>query len=140
MNKFLQLNRLIIFFISIGLLVLAFEIYLQHFDQLQEKPVMWTPIVFGFTGGLSGLLMTLIFNRLSYYSFLVLMTISILVGTLGLFLHNRWRFPSFSAFLFHGKPLDFEILTTYTPLLSPSSFIAIGGLGILVAIFNRWGN
>ncbi len=140
MSKFLQLNRLVVFFISLGFLILAFEIYLQHYDLLPEKSIMWTPIVFGLTGGIFGLLIVLIFNRPSYYLFLLLMISSMLVGALGLFLHNRWRLNSLEAFLFQGKPLDFEILTTYTPLLAPSSFIAIGGFGILVAVFNKWGN
>lgn len=138
MKSFFQLNRLIVFFISIGYLVLSFEIYLQHYDLLPEKKIMWTPIIFGLVGGIIGLLITLAFNKLSYYLFFVLMFISICVGTLGLFLHNRWRFPKFIDSLFHGKPFDFGILTTYTPLLAPSAFIAIGTLGILIAIFQRW--
>lgn len=139
MQSFFKLNRLVVLFISFGFLVLSFEIYLQHYDQLAHKKIMWTPIIFGLVGGIVGLLITLLFNRLSYYLFFILMSISICVGTLGLYLHNRWRFPSFIDFLLHKKPFDFEILTTYTPLLAPSAFIAIGGLGILIAIFQRWG-
>ena len=139
MKSFFQLNRLVVLFISIGYLVLSFEIYLQHYDQLAEKHIMWTPVIFGLVGGMIGLLITLIFNRVSYYLFFVLMFVSICVGSLGLFLHNRWRFPKIIDFLFHGKPFDFEILTTYTPLLAPSAFIAIGGLGILIAIYHEWG-
>ena len=138
MKHFLQLNRLIVLFISLGLFVLSFEIYLQHHDLLPEKKIMWTPIIFGLIGGIIGLLITIIFNRLSYYLFFVLMLVSISIGTLGLFLHNRWRFPATMDFLFHGKAFDFSILTTYTPLLAPSAFIAMGGLGILVAVFQPW--
>lgn len=101
---------------------------------------MWTPVIFGLVGGLTGLFITIMFNRFSYYLFFLLMFISICVGTLGMFLHNRWRFPKLIECLCHSKLFDFEILTTYTPLLAPSAFIAIGGLGILVALFNRWGD
>lgn len=135
----MQFNRIIVFFISLGLLILSFEIYLQHFDQLNDKKVMWTPIIFGLVGGILGIFITFIFNRVSYYVFFVLMSFSILVGTLGLFLHNKWRLLIFYDSIFHGKSLAFEILTTYTPLLAPSSFIAIGSLGILVAICHGWG-
>ena len=136
----MQFNRLIVFFISIGYFVLAFEIYLQHYDLLPDKKIMWTPIVFGTVGGAAGILIGLFFNRVSYYFFVFLMLISIYVGTLGLYLHNRWRFPKIIDFLYHHKPFEFEILTTYTPLLAPSAFVAIGGLGILVALFHKWGN
>ena len=139
MKNYLRLNRLIVLFISIGYLVLSFEIYLQHYDQLQDKKIMWTPIIFGLVGGVSGIFITLIFNRLSYYLFFVLMIASIIVGTLGLYLHNRWRLPAVYDFLFQGKPFNFEILTTYTPLLAPSSFIAMGTLGISIAIYHKWG-
>ena len=40
----------------------------------------------------------------------------------------------------NGKGFNFEILTTYTPLLAPSAFIAMGSLGILVAMFHKWGD
>ena len=130
--------RLIVFFLGIGFFVLSFEIYLQHYDLLSDKKIMWTPVVFGFAGGLVTVLIALFFNKIGYYLFYLVMFISILVGSLGLYLHNRWRFPSFIDFLFHGKEFNFEILTTYTPLLAPSAFIAMGSLGILVAMFHKW--
>ena len=139
MKSILKLNRLIVFFISIGYLVLAFEIYTQHFDQLAEKKIMWTPIIFGVVGGIVGLIIAFYFNKLSFYFFHLLMFTSILVGCLGLYLHNRWRLPAFINFLFYKKPFDFQILTTYTPLLAPSAFIVMGGLGLLIAIFEGWG-
>lgn len=129
-----------VFFIATGFLVLSFEIYLQHYPQLYEKKIMWTPIIFGIVGGLTTLLIALIFNRISYYLFIFVMLLSCIVGFLGLFLHNRWRFPSFIDFLFHHKPFDFEVLTTYTPLLAPSAFIAMGTLGLLLAIYESWKN
>ena len=138
MNKFFQLNRLIVLFIGIGLLVLSFEVYLMHYDQLAAKKIMWTPIIFGSVGGFIVILISLIFNRISYYLFLIIMGVSICVGFLGLYLHNRWRFSAIINTLFFHKLFDFEILTTYTPLLAPSVFIAIGGLGILVALFESW--
>lgn len=140
MKSILRLNRLIVFFISFGYLVLAFEIYIQHFDQLAEKKIMWTPIIFGVVGGILGLIIVFSFNKLSYYLFYFLMFTSILVGSLGLYLHNKWRLPAFINFLFHKKQFNFEILTTYTPLLAPSAFIAMGGLGLLIAVFEGWGN
>ena len=132
-----QLNRLIIFFLGSGFLVLAFEIYLQHYELLSDKKITWLPIIFGLCGGVLMLLVALFLNRFSYYIFFVLMVISILVGILGLYLHNKWRLPSLTSFLLYGKEFDFEILTTYTPLLAPSSFIAIGILGILIVSFQR---
>lgn len=138
MSKFLKLNRLIVLFVGIGLLVLSFEVYLMHHDQLATKTIMWTPIIFGAVGGTSVILISIIFNRISYYLFLMVMGISICVGFLGLYLHNRWRFSAIVNTLFFHKPFDFEILTTYTPLLAPSAFIAIGGLGIIIALFERW--
>ncbi len=136
----IRFNRLIVFFLATGLLVLAFEIFLQHYPLLNEKPATWIPIVFGSIGGILISLIVLIFNRLSYYLFLILMTISILVGTLGLYFHNRWRFPAIKDFIFNSKPFDFQILTTYTPLLAPSAFAAIGVLGIILALYYQWGN
>ena len=138
MGKIFKLNRLIVLFIGIGLLVLSFEIYLMHYDQLAVKKIMWTPVIFGSIGGLSVILISIIFNRISYYLFLIVMGLSACVGFLGLYLHNRWRFPAIINTLFFHKPFDFEILTTYTPLLAPSAFIAIGGLGVLIALFERW--
>ena len=138
MNKFFQLSRLIVLFIGMGLLVLSFEVYLMHYDQLATKRIMWTPIIFGSIGGFTIILISLIFNRMSYYLFFVVMGISICVGFLGLYLHNRWRFSAIINTLFFHKPFDFEVLTTYTPLVAPSAFIAIGGLGILVAIYDKW--
>ena len=138
MNKCFQLNRLIVFFIATGFFVLAFEIYLEHYDILSDKKLSWTPIIFGTIGGTITLLISLVFNKISYYLFFVVMAISISVGSCGLYLHNVWRFPAFADFFFHKKPLNFEILTQFTPLLAPSAFIAIGGLGILVAVFDSW--
>ena len=140
MKKSMLFARLIVFSLGIGFFVLGFEIYLQHYDLLNEKRIMWTPIVFGFAGGVVTVLIALFFNKIGYYLFYLVMFISILVGSLGLYLHNRWRFPSFIDFLFHGKGFNFEILTTYTPLLAPSAFIAMGSLGILVAMFHKWGD
>lgn len=140
MDKFFRFNRLIVFFIGIGLLILSFEIFLQHYDLLSEKKQTFIPIIFASVSGILIMLIVLIFNRASYCLFLFLMSISVLVGTLGLYFHNRWRFPAFRDFLFNGKEFDFQILTTYTPLLAPSAFIAIGGLGILVALYYEWGN
>lgn len=119
-------------------MVLAFEIYLQHYDILNDKKLAWTPIIFGTVGGIITLLISLVFDRISYYLFFVIMIISISVGSCGLYLHNVWRLPAFANFFFHKKPFNFEILTQFTPFLAPSAFIAIGGLGILVAVFDSW--
>ena len=138
MKKFFQLNRLIVLFIGIGLFVLAFEIYLMHYEQLSVKRIMWTPIIFGFAGGLTGIFIVIFFNKASYYLFIILMVLSSLVGTLGLILHNRWRFSAFTDLLLHHKSFPFEILTTYNPFLAPSAFIGISCIGLLVAIFEKW--
>lgn len=138
LKKLIPLNRLIVFFISCSYLILAFEIFTKHFKHLSHNPITWTPIIFGTTAGLSGFLITFMFNRISYNLFCILMIISIGVGTLGLYLHNRWRFHVIIDSLFYGKPFNFEILTIYTPLLAPSSFIAMGVLGILIAVYEKW--
>ena len=139
MSKYFQLNRLIVFFIAIGFFVLAFEIYLDHYNILQDKKPSWIPIIFGISAGIITTLILVIFNRISYYLFFVVMFLSICVGILGLYFHNLWRFQALANHLFHQKPLAFQILTEFTPLLAPSAFIAIGGLGILIAVFNSWG-
>lgn len=138
MKDFFKLNRLVVLFIAFGLMVLAFEVYLQHYLRLSQKSIMWLPIIFGIVGGFLTLLIVIIFNNLCYYLFILLMTCSMVVGTLGLYFHNRWRFPEIVGYLFHGKPFDFETLITFTPPLAPSAFIAMGGLGILIAIFEGW--
>ncbi len=138
MKKYISFNRLVVFLIAVGYLILAWEIYLQHYDQLNEKKIMWVPIVFGLVSGFLGILITMSFQRVSYYLFVFLMSVSICVGGLGIFLHNRWRGVRFRDFLLYGKPFDFEILTTYTPLLAPSAFVAIGILGIMVAYYFPW--
>lgn len=136
--KPLKLNRLIVLFIGTGLLVLAFEIYLMHYAQLSSKKIMWLPVIFGAIGGIGVISISIVFNRLSHYLFILVMLLSSSVGLLGLYLHNKWRFSSIFNSLFLHKPFDFEILTTYTPLLAPSAFMAIGGLGILIALFDKW--
>ena len=140
MSKYFQFNRLIVFFIATGFFVLAFEIYLEHYNILNDKKLSRIPVIFGIAGGITTLLISLIFNRISYYLFFVVMSISICVGFYGLYLHNLWRFQAFANFFLHKGPLSFEILTEFTPLLAPSAFIAMGGLGILVGVFNSWGN
>ena len=138
MKNFWKLNRLVVLFISFGFLVLSFEIYLQHYDLLGQKKIMWTPIIFGFLGGLIGISIVIFFNKASYYLFVILMVLSSLVGTLGLILHNRWRFPAFTDLLLHHKSFPFEMLTVYSPFLAPSAFIGISCIGLVVAIFEKW--
>ncbi len=138
MKKIWGLNRIIVLFISIGYFVLSFEVYLQHYDQLQDKQIMWTPILFGLIGGLIEIFIVICFNKASYYLFFVLMSCSVCVGLLGLYLHNKWRLKIVKEYFVSNKSINFEILTTYTPLLAPSSFIAIGVLGILVACYFPW--
>ena len=140
MKNVISFNRLIVFFLSIGLLILSFEVYLQHFDQLGQRKIMWLPIFFGLVGGLLGLLVLILFNKSSYYLFICLMVASCFIGTLGLYLHNKWRFHHFQQLLSNSSEFNFEILTTYTPLLAPSAFVAIGMLGLLVTIYYRWGD
>ncbi|GEM_PF-3085225 len=135
LNRFIPFFRIIIFSLGIGLCTLAFEIYLQHFEVLSDKKIAWTPIVFGSIGGFVLILVSLFFNRFSLNLFVLCMFLSCLVGFLGLYLHNIWRFKSFKEFLFHGKSLDMGVLTSYTPLLAPSAFCAIGMLGILLFIY-----
>ena len=139
MQTFFRLNRLLVLFIGLGLIVLAFEVFTMHYDRIFSNHVMWTPVIFGVTGGILTLLIFLLFTRLSYYGFILIMLMSACVGFLGLYFHNRWRFPIFYDFFFHHKPFAFNVLTTFTPFLAPSAFIAIGGLGILVAFFEPWG-
>ena len=74
MKKIWGLNRIIVLFISIGYFVLSFEVYLQHYDQLQDKQIMWTPILFGLIGGLIEIFIVICFNKASYYLFFVLMS------------------------------------------------------------------
>lgn len=140
MNSFFKLNRLIVLFLGIGFLALAFEVYTMHYEQLSSKPQMWIPIVFGSFAGvvivLSGIFF---FNRLFFHFFRFLMILSCFVGLLGLYFHNKWRFPQIFDFLFLHKPLDFEIFITYTPVIAPSAFIAMGGLGLLISFFEGWG-
>ncbi len=139
MNKYFQLNRLIVFFLAIGLLVLGFEIYLEHYHILEDKKAAWIPVIFGFVGGIITLLVGMLFNRFSYYCFQVIMTCSVIVGCMGMYFHNLWRLQALVNYFVNKKPIGFEILTEFTPLLAPSAFCAMGGLGILIAIFNSWG-
>ena len=135
LNRFTPFFRIIIFSLGIGFWILAFEIYLQHFEVLSGKRIAWTPIIFGTISGFVLILVSLLFNRLLLNLFVLFMFLSCLVGFLGLYLHNIWRFKSFKEFLFHGKPVEMGILTSYTPLLAPSAFCAIGMLGILLFIY-----
>ena len=138
MKKLIPLNRLIVFYIACGLLVFALEVYLQHYSRLQDTKIMWTPIIFGLTGGIMCLGVAIVFNRLSYYLFIILMNLSILVGLMGLYFHNKWRYPAFADLLFHAKALHMEMLTTFTPLVAPAAFIALGVLGLSVAFYEKW--
>jgi hypothetical protein len=138
MQRLFSLNRIIVLFLSIGLLVLAFEVFLQHYNKLFERRPMWIPIIFGSVGGLIGLFIFIIFNRFSYYLFLLLMILSMIVGTLGLYFHNNWRFPLILSSLRSAELVSIEFLTTKPPFLAPSAFIAMGGLGILIAFYLSW--
>ena len=133
-----SLNRLVVLGIGLGFLALAFEVYLMHYKQLSERDIMWTPIIFGIVGGISSILIFIFFHKLTFYVFQALMLISIFVGGLGLYLHNQWRLPAVMNSVFNQSPFNFEILTTYTPLLAPSAFMAMGGLGILISFYHRW--
>lgn len=139
MQDFLKLNRLLIFFIGIGLIVLSFEVFTMHYNRIFSNVIMWIPVIFGLVGGILTLLIFLLFTRLSYYVFFLIMFVSIIVGFLGMYYHNYWRFPVFYDFFFHYKPIPFTVFTTFTPFLAPSAFIAIGGLGFLIAFFEPWG-
>jgi len=138
MKSLLNLNKLIVLFISIGYLVLATDIYAEHFNRLPESKVMWIPIVFGLTAGLLGFLIVLVFNKASYFIFLALMFISSFVGMAGMYFHNQWRIPMIKEFL-SGKHLDLASFVSFTPLLAPSAFLAMAGLGFLIAYFEPWG-
>lgn len=135
----ISFNRLVLFFLSVGFLVLSFEVFLLHYQGLNEKKVMWTPIIFGLIGGILGIFSSVLFNRLTYYLSCLIMFMAIIVGTMGLYFHNQWRFPLFINFVLKGIPFPLESLTTVPPLLAPSAFIAMGSLGILLAIFMPWG-
>lgn len=135
MDKYLKLNRLIVLFISIGFIVLAFEIYLVHYIHIKANNYFaYIPIVFGFVAGSIGCLIFLLFNRVSFFVFNVLMLLSNVVGLLGLYFHNKWRFPDILK-----NPLDMELLTVFTPVIAPSAFCAMGALGLLIAYFEPWG-
>jgi hypothetical protein len=137
LDRFIPFFRIIIFSLGIGLGVLAFEIYLQHYEVLSDKKITWTPVVFGSVGGIVLIFVSLFFNRFSLIFFALCMIISCLVGLLGLYLHNIWRFKSFKELIFNAKPLDMGVLTSFTPLLAPSAFCAIGMLGLLLFIYMK---
>lgn len=139
-SDFLKLNRIVVLFIGTGLMILAFEIYFEHYYQLNFNKFTWIPIFFGSISGALCILIALFFNRLGYYLFNFLMAVSIFVGTLGLYFHNKWRFPFVYDFFINHKAFEINVLTDYTPLIAPSAFAAIGSLGILIAYFHRWGD
>lgn len=134
----IKFNRLIVLFISIGLFVLSFEIFLEHYYGLSENKKMFIPIFYGAIGGICGMYSAITFKAKSYYLFLSNMICSLMVGILGLYFHNAWRYLSISSALANKESIDLEIFTTYTPLLAPSAFCAIGGLGLLTAFYQPW--
>ena len=138
MKDFLKLNKLLVLFISTGFIVLAIDIYAEHFNRLSDTKIMWIPIIFGIVAGLLGFVIVFLFNRISYILFLVLMFCSSLVGLTGLYFHNKWRFPMIKEFFLDGKVLDLPSFVTFTPLLAPSAFLAMAGLGLLIAFFEPW--
>lgn len=138
MKDFLKLNRLLVLFISIGYMVLAMDIYAEHFNGLSAKTVMWIPIIFGVIASILGVLIFILFNKFSYYLFIFLMVISSAVGLLGLYFHNKWRYPMVVESILNSKTLDFSALVSFTPILAPSAFLAMAGLGILICFFEPW--
>lgn len=138
MSKLFPLNRTVVLFLSIGLLMLSCEIFFQHHHGLPEKKHMWIPIIFGLCGGIVGLFITIIFNKVSYYLFLVLITLSMIVGALGLYFHNQLRVRLILFLLLQHEPVSIDFLATKPPLFAPSSFIAIGLLGLLIALHLPW--
>ena len=138
MKSFLKLNRLLVLFISMGYMVLAMDIYAEHFNGLSVKSIMWIPIVFGSVASILGILVFILFNKVSYYLFIVLMFLSSVVGLLGLYFHNKWRYPMVLEALFHSGIIDFSVLSSFTPIFAPSAFLAMAGLGFLVICFEPW--
>lgn len=138
MKNFLKLNRLLVLFISVGYLVLAMDIYAEHFNGLSVKSVMWIPVVFGVIAFVLGVLVFVFFNKVSYYLFIILMGLSSIVGILGLYFHNKWRYPMIVEALLNPKSLDLGALVSFTPILAPSAFLAMAGLGILISFFEPW--
>ena len=138
MKNFLKLNRLLVLFTSIGYMVLAMDIYAEHFNGLSLKSVMWIPIVFGVVASVLGILVFILFNRASYYLYIVLMFLSSIVGLLGLYFHNKWRYPMIVEILNNPKSLDFSSFVSFTPILAPSAFLAMAGLGLLIVYFEPW--
>ncbi len=137
MNNFLKLNRILVLFISTGLIVLAFDIYAEHYQRLADNKIMWIPIIFGLIGGIVGIGVAVVFNKISYYVFQVSMLISMIVGSLGMYFHNKWRVPMILEFL-SGKEFDFSAFATFTPILAPSAFIAMGMMGLIITFFEKW--
>lgn len=138
MKDFLKLNRLLVLFISFGYLILAMDIYAEHFNGLSVKSVMWIPIIFGVVASILGILIFILFNKFAYYLFIVLMLCSSVVGFLGLYFHNKWRYPMIVEALFHSGAIDFNALVSFTPIFAPSAFLAMAGLGILICFFEPW--
>lgn len=139
MKNIIRFNRIFVFFLSAGFLVLGFEVFLQHYVGLEERPQMWIPIIFGGVGGFFGIIIFILFNRVSLILFYGLMLVSIVVGMMGLYFHNELRVPLIVKTLFAGNIFPFESLTANPPLLAPSAFVAIGTIGALVAFYFPWG-
>lgn len=138
MQNLLKLNRLLVLFISIGYMVLAMDIYAEHFNGLSVKSVMWVPIVFGIAASVLGIVVFIVFNKFSYYLFIVLMFFSSIVGLLGLYFHNKWRYPMVLEAIKKSQSIDFSSFVSFTPILAPSAFLAMAGLGILICFFEPW--
>jgi len=124
--------------LSGGLLILAFEVYLQHFEKLSEIKIMWTPVIFGVVGGLLGVFISIFFNTISYYLFVVIMGVSMVVGSMGLYFHNKWRIPLILSSLADKEPVSIEFLVVNPPLLAPSAFVGLGVIGLLLAFYQPW--
>ena len=68
------------------------------------------------------------------------MTLSMVVGTLGLYFHNQLRVRLILSSLFSHTPINISFLATKPPLFATSSFIAMGLLGLLIALCLPWKN
>ncbi len=134
-----NLNRIIVLFVSIGFLALAIDIYAEHYQGLTQSKIMWIPIIFSLIAALSGFFITIIFNRFTYYYFTFLMFISAIVGSMGLYFHNKWRFEMLKKVFLKTEYFDFGVFVSMTPILAPLAFIALAMLGFTIAFFEPWG-
>lgn len=131
-KKLFRIVRGVILFIAFTDLVLAFEAYISHFQVLDSMFITKLPIVFGLISFFVNIFLAFKNDELSKLALKFMMVLSCVVGFVGCYFHNKWRFVYIYKAITTSVVFDYKVLLEYTPPLAPLAFCGVGLLGLYV--------